>query len=301
MPQSHFSLYHGVSRELDRFPHVKEFVLRKNSTIQLDSFPVSASGNFRVYCVIDGKFEWLINKQQKVLFPGDITVVLPGQEIGGSKGYFGIGTLLWFHFEVEKMSNDGRMTLGKWSTLLETERHSIGKIFLLNNLPVLRIKEVGGILHEMHAEIVGQEVGYVTRFNHLLDSMLIIIARQATRQASSRRDFPGTFMKLEQALRESLSHQWTVEEMAALVGLGTTAFTEKVRSFTGFSPLNYLINIRISEAIKRLKQPGVSMTDIALETGFYSSQHFSTTFKKLTGYTPGEFRKKNSPRGSTRS
>ena len=99
-------------------------------------------------------------------------------------------------------------------------------------------------------------------------------------------------MKLEQTLRENLSHQWTVEEMAALVGLGTTAFSEKVKNYTGFSPLNYLINIRISEAIKLLKQQEVNVTDIALDIGFYSSQHFATTFKKLTGYTPREFRKK---------
>ena len=79
--------------------------------------------------------------------------------------------------------------------------------------------------------------------------------------------------------------------MAALVGLGTTAFTEKVKKFTGFSPLNYLITIRISEAIKLLKRQELHITDIALDTGFYSSQHFSTTFKKLTGYTPSEFRK----------
>jgi AraC-like DNA-binding protein len=78
-----------------------------------------------------------------------------------------------------------------------------------------------------------------------------------------------------------------------MVGLGTTAFTEKVKSYTGFTPLHYLINIRISEAIKLLKRPMVNVTDIALETGFYSSQHFSTTFKKLTGHTPGEFRKRN--------
>jgi AraC-like DNA-binding protein len=57
--------------------------------------------------------------------------------------------------------------------------------------------------------------------------------------------------------------------------------------------LNYLINIRISEAIKLLKKKDVTITDIALDTGFYSSQHFSTTFKKLTGYTPSEFRKNN--------
>jgi AraC-like DNA-binding protein len=100
-------------------------------------------------------------------------------------------------------------------------------------------------------------------------------------------------MKLEQELRNNLSHQWTVEEMSALVGLGTTAFTEKVKSYTGFSPLNYLINIRISEAIRLLKSTDTNLTAVALDTGFYSSQHFSTTFKKLTGYTPSQFRKNN--------
>ena len=69
--------------------------------------------------------------------------------------------------------------------------------------------------------------------------------------------------------------------MAAMVGMGTTLFNEKVKNYSGFSPINYLINIRISEAIKLLKNQDVSMTDIALELGFYSSQHFSTTFKKL--------------------
>jgi AraC-like DNA-binding protein len=296
MPLSHFSFYHGVSRELDSFPHVKEFALRKNNTIQLDSFPVAASDNFRIYGVIDGKYEWIINNQHKTLFPGDVAVVLPGHEIGGSKGYLGVGTIVCFHFQVEKISKDGNFSLGKWSSLSDKERHSIGKILMLSNLPVLKLKEVLTILHEMQAEMLCQEVGFVTRCNHLLDALIINVARQATREAASRRDFPGAFMKLEQALRGSLSHQWTVEEMAALVGLGTTAFTEKVRSYTGFSPLNYLINIRISEAIKQLKQPGLNVTDIALETGFYSSQHFSTTFKKLTGYTPGEFRKKNLPK-----
>jgi AraC family transcriptional activator of mtrCDE len=103
-------------------------------------------------------------------------------------------------------------------------------------------------------------------------------------------------MKLEQSLRNNLDHQWLVEEMAVLVGLGTTAFTEKVKNYTGFSPLHYLINIRIAEAIKLLKNTGKPVTDIALETGFYSSQHFSTTFKKLTGYTPRQFRANNKKR-----
>ncbi len=81
-------------------------------------------------------------------------------------------------------------------------------------------------------------------------------------------------MRLEEVLRENLSHQWTVEEMAALVGMGTTLVYGKGKSYSGFSPINYLINIRISEAIKLLKRPEISVTDIALDTGLL----FLTTF-----------------------
>jgi AraC-like DNA-binding protein len=290
-----FTLVQGSSRELELFPHITEFALTKNNTIQLDSFTLAVSNDLCIYYVIDGKFEWLINQRHQILYPGDIAIVLPGQQIGGSKGFLDIGTLFRLHIQIEKIEPGADMRLGKWSNLSETERLTIGKILVLNNLPVLKMEEGADLLYEIRCEILNQEIGYLTRVNHLIDSLLIIIARQSTRQADSRRDFPRTFLKLEQALRQNLAYQWTVEEMAALFGLGTTAFTEKVKNHTGFSPLNYLINIRISEAIKLLKQPDVNFTNIALETGFYSSQHFSTTFKKLTGYTPGQFRKQNVP------
>jgi AraC-like DNA-binding protein len=290
-----FILQQGSSTELESFPHINEFALSKNNTIQLDSFEVKVSKNMRIYYIIDGKFEWIINQRPQLLYPGDVAVVLPGQEIGGSKGFLGIGTLFRLYLQIEKIDSSGNITLGNWSNLSGIERLAIGKILFLNALTALKIKEAGDLLHEMRSEIINQEIGYLTRVNHLIDSLLIVIARQSTRHATSHRDFPRTFMTLEQTLRQNLAHQWTVEEMAALVGLGTTAFTEKVKNYTGFSPLSYLINIRISEAIKLLKGKDINVTDIALETGFYSSQHFSTTFKKLTGYTPVEFRKINVP------
>lgn len=156
------------------------------------------------------------------------------------------------------------------------------------------MKEAGILFQNIRHEIFNREIGYVTRVNQLIDELFILIARHISRQNNSRADFPQTFIKLAGSLRKNLSHQWTVKEMAALAGFGTTAFSEKVKSYTGFSPLNYLINIRISEAIKLLKRQNVNITNVALDTGFYSSQHFATTFKKLTGYTPRELRKKYS-------
>jgi AraC-like DNA-binding protein len=283
-------------KELHAFPHIIEFALRKISTIQFDSFKKETSDFLRFYYVIDGRFDWIIKDEHHILYPGDLAVVLPGESFGGEKGFLDIGTVSWMHLELQQLEKNGKIALGNWSRLTDNEARAIGRILLLNNCSVLsKLKEAGNVFQTMHSEIINQEVGYSARINQLIDELFILTARQLTRQNNSRRDFPQIFLKLEQSLRENLAHQWTVEEMAALVGLGTTAFSEKVKRYTGFSPLNYLINIRISEAIRLLKRPDVHVTDIALDVGFYSSQHFATTFKKLTGYTPSEFRKKNLP------
>src|SRR5687768_12389568 len=127
-----FALQHAYSKELEWFPHVKEFALRKNSTIHFDSFPKEVSEVLRIYFIIDGKFEWAINHHCHVLYPGDIALVLPGQTVGGSKGYLDIGTLFFLSIEVGKMEELAAIGLGKWSTLSERERHTIGKFLLLN-------------------------------------------------------------------------------------------------------------------------------------------------------------------------
>jgi len=283
-------------KELHAFPHIIEFALKKINTIQFDSLKKETSDFLRFYYVIDGRFDWMIEDHHHILYPGDLAIVLPGQRFGGEKDLLDIGTVSWIHLALPQTELNGKMVLGQWSRLSENEGQTIGKIILFNGSPVLsKLKEAGTLFQNVYNEFVNQEIGYYARINQLIDELFILIARQLTRQNSSRRDFPQTFMKLEQSLRENLSHQWTVEEMAALVGLGITAFSEKVKNYTGFSPLNYLINIRISEAIKLLKRKEVHVTDIALDVGFYSSQHFATTFKKLTGYTPSDFRKKNVP------
>lgn len=288
-----FTLVKGCSGELELFPYIKEFSLTKHSTILLDSFVASVSDDLRVYCIVDGKFEWVIDQRHYILYPGDVAIILPGHEVGGSKGFIDIGTLFRLYINVDNSRLESGSLIRSWCGISEHECLTIEKLLSYIREPILRIKEAAEILFEIRSEMVSQETGYVTRINHLVDALLIAVARNATRQTETRKDFPRTFMKLEQTLRKNLAHQWTVEEMAALFGMGTTAFTEKVKSYTGFSPLHYLINIRISEAIKLLKRNDVNFTNIALETGFYSSQHFSTTFKKLTGYTPGQFRKQN--------
>jgi AraC-like DNA-binding protein len=291
---SQFLLRQENSPELLQFGQIIEFALIKNSSIRLNSFNDICSKYLRLYYILDGKFDWVINNENHTLFPSDLAIVLPGQAICAEKGYLEIGSLYWLNLRLDIQNSAIKSPLGKWSNISSPELIAIKKILFLNNMPVVsKLQDAGSIFTLLRNELFNQEIGYVTRVNHLLDELLILITRKLTQQNISHRDFPQTFLKLEEALRKDLSHHWTVEEMAALVGLGTTAFGDKVKNYSGFSPMSYLINIRISEAIKLLKKPNANVTNIALETGFYSSQHFATTFKKLTGYTPSQFRKNN--------
>jgi AraC-like DNA-binding protein len=289
-----FILRHENSSQLKYFVHINEFALKKNNSIRLNSFNDTCSEYLRFYYILDGKFEWVINRESYTLFPTDLAIILPGEELYAEKGYLEIGSIYCLNLCLNTQDTGRKNPLGKWSNITSAELVSIRKILFHNNIPVLsRLQEAGNIFSLIRNELFNQEIGHVTRVNQLLDELIILVTRNFAQQNISQRDFPQTFLKLEEALRKDLSYHWTVEEMAALVGLGTTSFSDKVKSFSGFSPMTYLINIRISEAIKLLKKPEVNVTNIALDMGFYSSQHFATTFKKLTGYTPSQFRKNN--------
>ncbi|CAN5733169.1 N/A [soil metagenome] len=290
-----FILQQNTDDELKLFPHIVELGVVKNVSMRLNAFPKSIKESIRVYYIIDGKFEWTIQNKLYKLYPGDVMLVMPGQVFGNDEGVLEIGAFSWLHINMQQWEQD-EMVQGKWSSLSRNEFFDINDILQSNNTPFIsKFAEAGKLLKCVQRELFSKEIGYLASVNHHIYELFILIARQLSRQSNPGRDFPKTFMDLEQALRKDLSNQWTVEQMAVLVGMCPTLLNEKVKSFTGFSPITYLINIRISEATKLLKRPGISLTDIALDTGFYSSQHFSTTFKKLTGYTPSEFRKNHLP------
>ena len=63
------------------------------------------------------------------------------------------------------------------------------------------------------------------------------------------------------------------------------------KQYTGLSPINYLITLRIQSAKKLLTNTNLPLVQIALESGFYDQSHFSNCFVKWVGLTPGEYRR----------
>ena len=64
------------------------------------------------------------------------------------------------------------------------------------------------------------------------------------------------------------------------------------KQYTGLSPINYLITLRIQKAKELMISTDLPLVQIALESGFYDQSHFSNCFVKLVGLTPGEYRRR---------
>jgi AraC-like DNA-binding protein len=279
----------------ESIPHLLELHRLKNQTVQLGAWPVRVSEHLRFVGILEGKFNWQIEGVPYILYPNDVVVLCPWHRIGNETATLEIGSFIEIALQTNKLEFDGSLQLGAWSALAEIDQRIIGKLLSNGPLVISHFKTLNELLQTIESEAKNGAFGHQTRINQVIDQLFIETVRQLSQQQSQRRDFSQAFGELEKMLRDSLDHPWTVEEMATIVGMSTTAFTEKVKSYSGFSPINYLINIRIAEAMRQIRQTDKSLTDIALDMGFYSSQHFSTTFKKLTGYTPGQYRKAPRP------
>lgn len=84
--------------------------------------------------------------------------------------------------------------------------------------------------------------------------------------------------------------QFNVERLADEVGVSRAQLHRKMKELLGLTPSDYIRNIRLSRACELLKRPDIEVTQVAYQIGFASQPHFSSHFKKYTGFSPSEFR-----------
>ena len=94
--------------------------------------------------------------------------------------------------------------------------------------------------------------------------------------------------------KELLDHQperpWRLPDLARLAGVSAHHLVECFTREVGVSPHRYLLAVRVRLAQEMLTGSDIAVSDLALELGFSSSQHFAATFKRLTGETAQGYR-----------
>ena len=94
-------------------------------------------------------------------------------------------------------------------------------------------------------------------------------------------------------LDENFDKHITIPELARQAGINEAKLKKGFRELFAQSIHSYLMQMRLQKASQLLLTTDLSITDITYHIGYSHVTHFSTLFKKKTGFSPTEWRNKN--------
>jgi AraC-like DNA-binding protein len=86
------------------------------------------------------------------------------------------------------------------------------------------------------------------------------------------------------------AYPWTVDGLAAEVGLSRSAFAQRFTSLLGQPPMQYLAHWRLRAAARELRSGNMSLAALAGKVGYESEAAFSRAFKREFGMPPASWR-----------
>lgn len=99
--------------------------------------------------------------------------------------------------------------------------------------------------------------------------------------------------KLDQFIEKNiLSGDLNIQLIAEKAGMSRTVFYRYLKSITGVAPVEYVRIYKVKRACQLLADPKKTLTEVAYESGFGTSQSFTKAFKEVKKCTPKEFRSK---------
>ncbi len=279
---------------LHDFVFINDFGFEEYKDIRQKPLLQHYNQGIEICYVTKGRYEWEVNKNRYLLFPGNGFITCPWEKHGSPHDVVDLGEIYWLVIKPQFFNKEGDFSLGKWSRFTEADSKKIGAVLSSNTKHSLEKAHILKLLFEKLAqELENKEFGYHQRVCSIIEEFLIGILRIIEGRENRIVENKIWFSNFDSMLRKNLELKWSLTKMTANADIGITALTQRVKENTGYTPANYLIFLRIEKAKAMLQQTTLHLTDIALECGFYSSQHFSSTFSKWIGKSPGIFRKEN--------
>lgn len=103
---------------------------------------------------------------------------------------------------------------------------------------------------------------------------------------------PKMIQKARRYIEERHAEDITLKDVAHAVSTSTFHFCKLFKRATGLTFTEHLSMVRVMRAKTLLGNPELRVSEIAFQSGFSSLTHFNRVFKKTTGQSPSEFRRK---------
>jgi len=111
------------------------------------------------------------------------------------------------------------------------------------------------------------------------------------RRQTASRSMADIVSRCDRFIQQHLAEPIGARDLVKHVNVHPSTFFVRFKQQAGMTPADYLRRARIQRARELLVRTNRSITEVALDCGFSSSQHFADCFKEYTGTQPSRFRR----------
>lgn len=180
--------------------------------------------------------------------------------------------IIWVHF-------DGP-TARKYFTYA-TQKHQV----LLPSNPNKMVSALNKMLDIFTNQAPKNEALLAKYMTDLLTEFILCASEDAGSNPES--------VQIEECMKyisEHLHEDITLEQLAEQAMLSPFYFSRLFKKKTGFTPYRYIITVRLDYSCYLLRTSNFTIKEIAYRCGFHSESSFCTSFRKIIGMTPKQYR-----------
>lgn len=156
-----------------------------------------------------------------------------------------------------------------------------------------RFFEISELFKKMHIEYSQRDKGYIDIIRAYLIEIIVKIFRYTSQ--SPKKDTNSRNLELIQKAIEHMKLNYcsdiSLSDLALHSLISKNYFSKLFKEVTGTNVSDYIQYLRIEQACKLLRSTNMKVTDIAEQAGFSDMKFFYEVFRRITGKTPGEYRK----------
>jgi AraC-like DNA-binding protein len=250
---------------------------RLMTTTKLPTHRPRGRVDFQLLYVAAGKGHFYFNGKEHIVPAGNMVLYRPREE----QRYYYYGAdhteVYWVHFTGSNVTN----ILRRYG--FRDGEHVIHTGTSLEYSHIFR-----QIIEELRACRPHYEESCIYRL-HLLFILLSRLDEKKTRRRSPH--MAGQMNTAVNYFHEHYSEPISIGDYAQSLGLSVSWFTRSFREYTGSSPAQYLISLRISAAQSLLETSDHNVSEISELVGYDNPLYFSRLFHKQTGMSPSDFRR----------
>ena len=233
--------------------------------------------DYQLLYIASGKAEFYFHGKKEIVTAGHMVIYRPKEE----QRYYYYGKdqpeVYWVHFTGNNVKN----ILRKYGIA-----DDIHTIYAGTSLEYKRI------FTSMIQELQLCRDDYEELLIHYFMELLILIHRLPDEKPRKRERI--VMHEIEQAVQyftENYNTSISIDRYAQSHNLSISWFIQNFKQYTGTTPTQYILLLRISNAKDLLENTAYNVSEIANIVGYDNPLYFSRIFKKQSGVSPSEYRK----------